>query len=86
MKKLTKRQAELVEQRVESFIEKGFDPEEIQRLLKDAEEEREHLWADIKEIDVNIAVYKELLEFVDYPRDEDFEETEHTVEDFCRRL
>ena len=64
MANLNKKQEEQKNRLIEEYTEgdKVFCTEEVLNLLEQAREEREHLSSNVKELDVRIEAYKELLQ------------------------
>ena len=91
MARLNKTQREIKDAIVSKYLngDEVFDQECVEKLLRDALATREHLWADIRQLDAEIAAYKEILETLGNEgifSEEDLYRDAPTMEDALRRL
>ena len=89
--RLNKEQRAIKDEIVSKYMEGDeiFEQQVVERLLIEAQENREHLWADVKQLDAEIAAYKEVLEALGEEcifSEDDLYKEDPTMEDVFRHL
>ena len=89
--RLNKEQKAIKDEIVSKYMEgeEVFDQENVERLLREALDNREHLWADVRQLDAEIVAYKEVLEALGEERiysEDDLYKDAPTMDEVLRRL
>ncbi len=89
--RLNKEQKAIKDEIVSKYMEgeEVFDQENVERLLREALDNREHLWADVRKLDAEIVAYNEVLEALGEERiysEDDLYKDAPTMDEVLRRL